>query len=209
MVETKIKKVSKITTDDHGYTYVDLELQDGTQGYYPNDVSVLESLTKGSKVKYVDTKPFAGRTKINGLTKLTEMVTTKIKRADQISTGNNNTFYRELETEDGVVGFHFSDSYKALASIKSGSIVQYSDTREVDGKGTFFVGLNKLSQYSPDERRQLSIVRQSSIKAAIEMLSIASPKGRWIKSDGSVDKEAAVNDVIEISELLIDYAMVE
>jgi hypothetical protein len=209
MQETKIKKISKILQDEHGYSYIDLELEDGTQGYYPNEVDVLESFSKGTKVKYAGSKIFAGRNKISGLTKIKEMVTTKIKRAGQITAGNNNTFYVELETEDDITGFHFSDSYKALVSIKPGTTVQYSDIKDVKDKGTFFVGLNKLSIYTPDERRQLSIVRQSSIKAAIEMISIASPKGRWINPDGSINKEAAASEVIELSELLIHYASVE
>lgn len=212
MVTTKIKNVSEVAVDDHGYPYVDLELEDGTAGYYPNTNEFLNSLSKGDEVKYAGVKNFAGRLKINGLTKLNEtkkMVTGIIKSVGEIKTGNNNTFYVELETADDQKAFHFSESYKELKSFKVGSIVQYTDIKEVKDKGLFFVGLSKVPMYSPDERRQLSIVRQSSIKAAVEILSIASPKGRWINSDGSVDIESAISDVIKISEGLIDYAMVD
>jgi len=209
MTEVTIKSISKILVDENGYNYIDVVLSNGVQGYYPNSQEALGLFKKGDRVKYRDTKEFAGREKINGLTKILDMVTTKIKKIGPVSLGNNGTWYADIQTDDDVIGIHFSDSKKDLSTLKVGTVIKYSDTKEIEGKGTFFVGLNKVVQYSPDERRQLSIVRQSSIKAAIEILSIASPKGRWVKPDGSVDSEGAVNDVISISELLIDYAMVE
>lgn len=211
MTETKIAQISEILTDENGYLYVDLVLENGVQGYYPNSEDALGLFNEGDEVRYADTKEFAGRLKINGLIKLNKNVIkmTTIKSIGPILNGNNGTFYVSIETEDGVNGIHFSDSYKEIAALKVGSLIQYSDLKDVKDKGTFFVGLNKVSRYTPDERRQLSIVRQSSIKAAIEIASIASPKGRWVKSDGSIDGEAAAKDIIQISELLIDYAMVD
>ena len=209
MIETTIKSVSKILTDENGYSYIDVVLENDVQGYYPNTEESLGLFTVGSRVKYKDTKTFAGREKINGLTKINQMTTTKIATIGPVETGKNNTFYREITTEDGITATHFDESYKVIASLKSGDIIQYADTRSVKDKGDFFVGFSKMALYTADERRQLSIVRQSSIKAALEIINIASPKGRWVNSDGTVDKEKAAKEVIEISELLIPYCLVE
>lgn len=209
MTETTIKSVSKILQDEHGYSYIDVVLEDGTQGYYPNSDEALGLFTVGSKVRYKDVKMFAGRMKINGLTKIIQMTTTKISSITPIEIGKNNTFYREITTENGITAIHYDEVYKNISSLKEGDMIQYAETRNVKDRGDFFVGLVKMSLYSPDERRQLSIVRQSSIKAAIEIASICSAGERWTNNDGTIDKQLAVADIIEISELLIPYCLVD
>jgi hypothetical protein len=209
MTETTIKSVSKILQDEHGYSYIDVVLEDGTQGYYPNSDEALGLFTVGSKVKYKDVKMFAGRMKINGLTKIIQMTTTKISSITPIEIGKNNTFYREITTENGITAIHYDEVYKNISSLKEGDMIQYAETRNVKDRGDFFVGLVKMSLYSPDERRQLSIVRQSSIKAAIEIANICSAGERWTNNDGTIDKQLAVADIIEISELLIPYCLVD
>ena len=53
--------------DKHGLFHVDLELADGTIGYYPGNEEFLRTLYVGAEVTYIDTKHFNKRNKINGL----------------------------------------------------------------------------------------------------------------------------------------------
>lgn len=211
---SKIVKAGEVVSDGHGFFYIDLELEDGTVGYYPNDEEYLLKLKVGSVVEYIDTKEFAGRTKINGLIlkeqnkiKMSKIVTI-VKEASPLLKGENGTYYKELTTEDGITAVHFSKELSEVESVIQGSLISYSDIKTAKGKDVF-VGLEKLKRYSADDRRQLSIMRQSSIKAAIDCFSIASPKGRWITKDGELDTNACYNDVVALAEKFIAYTSVE
>lgn len=208
----KIKKVSKILTDNHGFTYVNLTLDDGTEGFYPNTVEVLQSLSKGLDVRYSSVKPFNGMNKIVGLVILNNetqskkmRVLSKIKSIGEIKSGANDMFYTKIEMVDGDEAVHFSNNYKDLSGLSVGDPVMYDEIKSVEGKGNFYVGLTKLIKLSADERRQLSIIRQSSLKVAVEIVAMS-------QSDADSRKLGAdklVEEIIRVSDLLVKYASVE
>ena len=67
MKETIIIGISDIITDDYGFTYIDLELEDGSLGYFPNSEEILKTFSLGSKVKYREIIEFNKKPKIIGL----------------------------------------------------------------------------------------------------------------------------------------------
>lgn len=208
---SKICSVGEVVADGHGHFTIDIELEDGTKGYYPNTEKFLNKLKVGSEVSYIDTKEFAGRTKINGLIlkeKKMEKVVSIITKAGPLTKGDKGIYFKELTTEDGVSAIFFSKELSDVESIIKGSLISYTDIKEAKGKD-IFLGLEKLKRYSSDDRRQLSIMRQSSLKAAIECISIGSPKGRWINKDGSFNNQECYQEVIDLAELFIDYVTVE
>lgn len=211
--KAKIVKASEVVADGHGFFYKDLELDNGVKGYYPNTEEFLNRLVAGATIEYIDTKEFAKRTKINGIVlkeKIKKMskVITIVKSTSKLQKGENGSYFKELTTEDDVTAIYFSKELSEVESIIPGSLISYTDIKNAKGKDVF-IGFEKLKRYSSDDRRQLSITRQSSIKAAIECLNIASPKGRWNEKDGVVNKQACYEEVIELAEMFIEYCTVE
>lgn len=212
--KAKIVKASEVVADGHGFFYKDLELDNGVKGYYPNTEEFLNKLVEGKVIQYIDTKEFAKRTKINGLVliektkKMSNKVITIVKSTSTLQKGEKGIYFKELTTEDGITAIFHSKELSEVETIISGSLISYSDIKNLKGKDVFF-GVEKLKRYHADDRRQLSIMRQSSIKAAIECIAIASPKGRWLNKDGVVDKQACYSEVIELAEMFIEYCTVE
>lgn len=207
----KIQKVSEILTDDHGFTYVNLLLSDGTEGFYPNSVEVLQALSDGLEIKYSSVKPFNGMNKIMGLVVLNKTENKKmrvinyIKSIGEIKSGNNETFYLSMEMVDGDEAIHFSNNFKELQSFSIGDGVTYTEIKDVKDKGKFFVGLSKLVKYSPDEKRQVSIIRQSSLKVAVDVVNMAYTDADCRK----MGTEGLVEEIIKVSNLLVKYASVD
>jgi hypothetical protein len=210
---SKIVKLSEVVQDKHGLFHIDLELADGTVGYYPGDEKFLSMLEVGQEVTYLGTKHFNKRNKINGLnivihmSNITEKVDTIIVGVSGVEK-NKGFYFRTLTTEDGVSAIHLSKQLADIESLIVGSRISYTDITNKNGKDVF-VGLEKLKRYGADDRRQLSITRQSSVKAAIECLAIASPKGRWTDKDGNFQKEVCYKEVTELAELFVTYVSVE
>lgn len=213
--KSKIVEMGKVVADGHGHFTLDLKLADGTEGYYPNTEEFLNKLKVGMIVYYKDTKHFAGRTKINGLTFLEKKKQNKVSEIKAIITstspmkkGENGSYYKDIETEDGVKGIFFSKELSEVEQLITGSLISYKDIKKVKGKDVF-IGVEKLRRFSVDDRRQLSIVRQSTMKLAVECLKTASPKGRWINKDGSFDADSCFKEVVELTERFIEYVTVE
>lgn len=211
---SKIKSIGGVVADSHGHFTIDIVLEDGTKGYYPNTEEFLNKLKVGSEVSYIDTKEFAGRIKINGLTliektkTMSDKIATIVKLAGPLSKSDKGIYYKELTTEDGITAIFFSKELSEVEVIISGSLISYTDIIEKEGKD-YFKGLEKLRRHSLDDKRQLSIIRQAAVKAAIECIAIASPKGRWVNKDGSVDEESCFNEVTSLADLFVEYASVE
>jgi hypothetical protein len=204
MVVTAIEEVSDILTDEHGYTYVNLLLSRDVRGFYPNSVEFLSSLQVGDKVRYVDTKMFNGRLKINGLLKIeTDMQTGNIKSVGEVQAGDNNKFFAELELTNGVKALCITDSAEEILSYKKYDKVKYADVVNLKGKDIF----NKLVVHTKTDadERQLSIIKQSAFGYALEIATIASPKGRWVKSDGSIDFDKAIDELREAADKIVEY----
>jgi len=204
MVVTAIEEVSEVLTDEHGYTYVNLLLQDETKGFYPNSVEFLSSLTAGDKVRYVDTKMFNGGLKINGLIKLEqEMKVGNIKVVGEIQTGDNNKFYAELELTNGVKAIAITDSADEIQSYQKYDKVKYADIVNLKGKDIF----NKLTVHEKTDadERQLSIIKQSAFGYAVEIATIASPKGRWLDKEGNILWSQAIAELQEAADKIVEY----
>ena len=211
--------MSEPEVDRAGYFFVDLLMENGEDGYYPGNLDTLGSFKVGDDVTYSSTKLFAGKNKFNGLIKkqnkmadkqkvATSAVVTLIASATVTKEGKGNVWFKELTTTDGITAIYFSKEISEVDSIIVGSLVTYSDVASKDGKD-YFIGMTKLKRYGTEEKRSLSINRQSAIERAIRVLTIASPKGRWILKDNTVDTKAAAEEVIALAELLIPYISVE
>lgn len=209
---SKIVFVSEVVADGHGHFTVDIELDDGTKAYYPGKEEFLRRLKVGSEVSYIKVEQFAGRDKFKGLTLKNTNMDTKVvaivTKTSELKKGNNNTYYKEITTEDEVTAIFFSKELNDVESIVKGSLISYTDIISKDNKD-IFIGLEKLRRYSLDQARQLSIVRQAAVKAAIDCHSISAPKGKWINKDGSLDVDACFSDVIALAEKFVEYAKVE
>jgi len=209
---TIIVNLSEVVQDKHGLFHVDLELADGTVGYYPSNEEFLKSLYVGAEVMYIDTKHFNKRNKINGLNliKMAEnnnkvyAIVTDVTKVEK----NKGFYFRTITTEDGVTAIHLSKQLSEVESIIAGSLISYTDVVTKNDKDVF-VGVEKLKRMNADDKRQLSICRQSSLKAAIECIAIASPKGRWLEKDGSVNIDDCFNDVVSLADKFVQYVSVE
>lgn len=210
---SKIKTISEVVADSHGHFTVDIELEDGTFGFYPNTELFLNKLKVGSDVSYIGTKEFAGRIKINGLVlkeklNMSSKIITIITNVSPLQKTENGVYYKELTTEDEVKAIFFSKELSEVESLIKGSLISYTEIINKKEKD-IFVGLEKLKRYSSDDIRQLSIIRQSAVKASIECHAISAPKGKWVNKDGSIDIDSCFNDVIELAEKFVQYAKVE
>ena len=210
---SKICKLSEVVQDTHGLFYVDIELEDGTSGYYPGNEKFLRSLYDGAEVSYLGTKLFNKRIKINNLN-LVEMDSENSNEVYAIITNATSIekykgfYFRYLTTDDGVTAVHLSKQLSEVESIIEGSLISYTDIVTKNDKD-IFVGVKKLRRMNADDKRQLSIIRQGCIKAAIECYTIASPKGRWVEKDGSVNTDSCASEVIALAEKFVQYALVE
>lgn len=210
---SKICKLSEVVQDTHGLFYVDIELEDGTSGYYPGNEKFLRSLYDGAEVSYLGTKLFNKRIKINNLN-LVEMDSENSNEVYAIITNATSIekykgfYFRYLTTDDGVTAVHLSKQLSEVESIIEGSLISYTDIVTKNDKD-IFVGVKKLRRMNADDKRQLSIIRQSCIKAAIECYTIASPKGRWVEKDGSVNTDNCASEVITLAEKFVQYVLVE
>lgn len=208
MIETVIKSISEILTDKHGYTFVDIELEDGAQGFFPNEREYLESLFLGMEVKYRAVKIFNNRPKIIGLlpnikTKKVEMSIGRISNHSSWELSpKNNKFYSTITLEDGTSGVVMVDSINETLSFRPGLIMSY-ELNEKAGTN-FFVGVN-LHTYDSNTTRELSIKRQTAFKAAVELLNANPHKGRWHSKESStgLDYDSMVKDVSELTEKLL------
>lgn len=209
---SNIVKLSEVVQDKHGLFHVDLELADGTIGYYPGNEEFLRTLYVGAEVTYIDTKHFNKRNKINGLnlikmadsnTKVWALVTevTKVEK-------NKGFYFRTITTEDGVTAIHLSKQLSEVESIIVGSLISYTDVVVKNDKDVF-VGVEKLRRMNADDKRQLSICRQSSLKAAIECYTLANPKGRWLDKNGAVNVDECYTEIVTLADKFVQYVSVE
>jgi len=210
---SKIISISDIITDNHGYFYVDLELENGIKGYYPNSEEFLKSLSIGAEVSYISMEEFNKRLKIKGLILKNKImsndkVITIITKTSPIIKSEKGVYYKDITTDDNITASFFSKDSKEIEQLITGSLISYTDIKTIKDKD-WFVGLEKLKKYSFDELRNISIIRQSSIKAAIECYNIGSPKGRWIDKDGSFLVDECYKDVLKLAEKFVDYSKVE
>lgn len=204
MIHTKITHISDILTDEHGYTYVELELEDGTKGYYPNSVEFLGTLTVGDSVRYNDTKLFNGGNKINGLIlKQNIMKYGSIKKVGEIISGENNKFYAEIELADGTKAIHITDTKEELETYTKYDRISYADVVEIKGKHIFTKLVN--NGMNDADKKNISITRQSNLKLVVEIAKVGSSKPRWVGKDGNIAWELAAEEFINASELFMDY----
>lgn len=209
---TSIVVLSEVVQDKHGLFHVDLELADGTVGYYPGNEEFLRTLYVGAEVSYLGTKHFNKRNKINGLNLIqmadnNSKVVAVVKAVTEVEK-NKGFYFRTLTTEDGVTAIHLSKQLSDVESIIVGSLISYTDVVTKNEKDVF-VGVEKLRRMNADDKRQLSICRQSSLKAAIECFAIANPKGRWLNKDGVVVVDECYNEVITLADKFVQYVSVE
>ena len=210
--KTSIIALSEVVQDRHGLFHVDLELADGTVGYYPGNEEFLRTLYVGAEVSYLGTKHFNKRNKINGLNLIqmadnNSKVVAVVKAVTEVEK-NKGFYFRTLTTEDGVTAIHLSKQLSDVESIIVGSLISYTDVVTKNEKDVF-VGVEKLRRMNADDKRQLSICRQSSLKAAIECFAIANPKGRWLNKDGVVVVDECYNEVITLADKFVQYVSVE
>lgn len=209
---SNIRKLSEVVQDKHGLFHIDLELADGTVGYYPGNENFLRMLYEGAEVSYLGTKHFNKRNKINCLNLIimaennnkVYAVVTEVTKVEK----NKGFYFRTLTTEDGITAIHLSKQLSDVESIIVGSLISYTDVVTKNEKDVF-VGLEKLRRMNADDKRQLSICRQSSLKAAIECFAIANPKGRWLNKDGAVDVDECYNEIITLADKFVQYVSVE
>jgi len=210
MIEAVVKSVSEIQTDDHGYTFIELELSNGAQGFFPNKKEFLELFYEGMEVTYREVKQFNNRPKIVGLlpnkkqTKTKKMLVGKIVglTLPWAYSQKNNKFYTELTLDDETKGIVMVDNKDETAKFKVGEVITYELT---EAKGTqFIVGATVLG-YSSAVERDLSIKKQTAFKAAVELFNANPHKGRWINKDSpsGLDMEAMVKDVEELTNRLL------
>ena len=211
---SNITKLSEVVQDKHGLFHVDIELADGTVGYYPGNENFLRMLYVGAEVSYLGTKHFNKRNKINCLNLIimadinnnnkVYAIVTQVTKVEK----NKGFYFRTITTEDGITAIHLSKQLSDVESIIVGSLISYTDVVTKNEKDVF-VGVEKLRRMNADDKRQLSICRQSSLKAAIECFAIANPKGRWLNKDGVVVVDECYNEVITLADKFVQYVSVE
>ena len=209
MIETVIVSVSEIQTDEHGYTFIELELSNGAQGFFPNKAEFLELFYEGMEVKYREVKTFNNRPKIVGLIPnkkeiQKQMLVGKIVGVSpwEFSQKKNN-FYATVTLEDETSGVVMVTSKDDTTMFKPGAIITYDLSEVKDHK--FLVGVNVFN-YSPAVERDLSIKRQTAFKAAVELLNANPHKGRWLDKDSptGLNTQAMVKDVSDLTDALFN-----
>ena len=210
-VSTKIKAVSEILTDENGFYFIDVELQDGTIGFYPGEKEALSFFKPGSEVSYMDTKKFNNRNKINGL--IMENNKEEVSGAGVIVSITNVTmvkgfFSRAVQLDNGVSANVISKQAAGVSVFREGNLVSYTGLTDAGEHGIFFDNLKKEFLYNAEERRQLSIVRQSSLKIATELYLSSGMLDR-IKNGDEVNWDNVSDEIIKISEKFIGYSLVD
>jgi len=208
MIEAVIVKVSDILTDDYGYTFIELELSDGTQGFFPNKVEVLESFYEGMEVKYREVKEFNNRPKIVGLLpnnkqKQIHMAIGQILSVDNWSYSNkNNKWFTKVSLTDDVSGIIIEENYSNTVNYKLGRYLKYQDV-QTKGDVTIIVAPEPVVFDSATER-DLSIKRQTAFKAAVDLFNANPQKGRWLDKDSptGLNNESMVKDINDLTEQL-------
>lgn len=208
MKEAVVKSVSEILTDEHGYTFIELELSDGAQGFFPNKEDFLELFYEGMEVKYREVKTFNNRPKIVGL-----LPNKKIKEG-KMSVGKilnhspwefspkKGKYYSTLTLEDGISGLVMVDSKDETLKFKVGEDITY-EVDEVKGHNFFLAPI--VHSYSPSVERDISIRKQVAFKAAVELFNSNPKKGRWLSNDDptGLDLDAMVADVKTLTNKLL------
>ena len=209
MKEAVVVSVSEIQTDEHGYTFIELELSDGAQGFFPNKVEFLELFYEGVEVKYREVKTFNNRPKIIGLLPnkkeiKRQMLTGRIVDVSPWEFSNKKSnFYATVTLDDSTSGIVMVDSMDDTVRIKPGVYITYDLSEMKDHK--FLVGVSTFG-YSPAIERDLSIKRQVAFKAAVELLNANPIKGRWADKDSPTGLNTAdmVRDVQTLTEALFN-----
>ena len=129
-----------------------------------------------------------------------------VKSVGQIQEGNGKYFV-EIGLRGGEKAMAIADTIEEISSYRRYDRVRYSGVvtkKEVK----IFVNMSNDGT-SDSDARQLSITRQSCLKAAIETANISSPKGRWVDKDGVIDWGVAAKEIIAGAELYMDYVNLE
>ncbi len=204
MVESKIISVTDIYVDGR-YSFIDLVLENGAQGQYTNMVEVLGTFNAGDEVKYITCELFHGKYKFKGLFKNKVMKRSKIVDiVGEVTLAKNQAFTCEIILENGDRGNVLSSNYADVLSLRVGTFIKY-DKLDLVGEVSVFDGWVKDSP-GYDLLKNRDINRSVALKAAIDILTIASPKGRWALPDG-VDFDKAIKDVGNLTERIFNEVL--
>jgi len=207
-IKTTISAVSKILVDENGFEYVNLILGDGVEGFYPGKADTLSAFKPGVRISYSGYKKFNGMSKIIGIMIENEETadTIKICRITAITDIFlvKGWYTRTVGLDNGVSANIVAKQPSALSQYRIGNLVSYSSVKETDGFGLFFSDIKKEFEYSGEDRRQLSIMRQSCLKVATELYLAANSKTLAKSSWDDV-----VNDLIKITDRLVGYVNVD
>jgi hypothetical protein len=199
-----IEKISSILKDDYGFDFIELSLSDGTKGIYPNKVDFLYPFKKGDVVSYIKLKNIGDKNVYVYLKKIIQMNINKIRDISQINMSKGK-FYADITLDDGNTAKFLTESYQEISALKKGSVVEYDSINDLGDKGSIFVNLFK-TKVDYENQKNKKIAKQVALKAAVEMLKIASPKGRYSLQDG-VDSDSMVKDLLEVTKKIEKYIL--
>lgn len=209
---TVVESVSEIMTDENGFCFIDLVLGDGTRGFFPGKADTLSAFTPGVSVLYSSVKKFNGMDKINGLTveeKKPTVTAPTFARITDLSEVSplNGWMLKSITLDNGVTAGVIAKHHNGLSQYRVGNLVSYVAIRETEEFGSFFDGFKKEFEYTGEDRRNMSITRQSCLKAATE-LYLAANSSKLAKS-ANVNWDDVLNDVIHISDKLVAYTNID
>ncbi len=207
-IKTRVSSVSEIITDEHGFEYINLILEDGVKGFYPGKPDLLSGFKPGLEVSYSGTKKFNGMNKIIGLIAESPVVPSNpgIGRIVGITSvfTLKGWYTRTVRLDNDITANVVAKQLNVLSQYKVGSLVSYNSVKETEGLGAFFDGLKKEFEYTAEDRRQLSIMRQSCLKVATELYLAANSK-----NVSKSDWDSVINEVTSIANKLVDYVNVD
>ena len=126
-----------------------------------------------------------------------------IKKVGEIISGENNKFYAEIELADGTKAIHITDTKEELETYTKYDRISYADVVEIKGKHIFTKLVN--NGMNDADKKNISITRQSNLKLVVEIAKVGSSKPRWVGKDGNIAWELAAEELINASELFMDY----
>ena len=219
VIEAKIKDVSGIQTDGNGFQFVELELDNGVTGFYPGQEATLNGLLPGTTITYQSLKKYNMKDKISGLVVKKEAEVPKEEAGGsgvilEISEVNllKGFFYRKIKLSNGAEANAISKNANSISNLRPGNLISYTGVTDAGEHGMFFDNLKKEFLYNIEDRRNLSIVRQSSLKLATELfcqIKVCNTDFKLPVKKGLPDWEAISNEIIGIADKFVDYSLVD
>jgi len=212
---TFVESVSEIMTDENGFEFINIVLGDGIKGFFPGKADTLSAFQPGTPVLYSGVKKFNGMDKINGLTvedkkpaepEVKSITYARITAVSDVST-YKGWFLRDITLDTGITASVVAKQPSALSQYKIGNLVSFSSVRTGESNRPFFDNFKKELEYGSEDRRNLSIMRQSCLKVAAE-LYLAANSTKLAKSAG-VNWDDVVAKLTYISNKLVNYTNVD